>query len=383
MERIEFSRALVLGSELGAIEDAIDRGHLAGDGHYTALCSAELERLTGSFRALLTPSCSAALEISTKLAGISAGDEVILPSFNFPSAANAIVSCGGIPIFVDIRPDTLNIDEACIEDAVTDRTRAVIVVHYAGVACGMDTIGEIVARHGLVLIEDAAHAIGAACDDQALGAIGHLGTFSFHATKNLNCGEGGALLVNDPTFIERAEVIREKGTDRKKFMRGEIDKYSWVGLGSSHLMPEINAAFLWEQLRHREEILVRRCERWSRYHTAFAELESSGRARRPQPPPRARHNGHIYYLLLAGADTRDGLRQHLDSRGIQATSHYTPLHSSIAGKHFGRSVGQLTNTDRVAASILRLPMHDVLTEPQQDRVIAAVWDFFRTPTAHQ
>jgi dTDP-4-amino-4,6-dideoxygalactose transaminase len=376
MDRIAFGRAPVLGSELSVVEDAVRRGHLAGDGHYTALCSAELERATGSLKALLTPSCTAALEMATILAGVSDRDEVILPSFTFASVANAIVLRGGVPVFVDIRTDTLNIDEACVEAAITKRTRAIMVVHYAGIACEIDALRELAERHGLMLIEDAAHAIGSTYKDRPAGSLGHVGAFSFHETKNLTCGEGGALLINDPALIERAEIVREKGTNRSKFLRGEVDKYSWVDLGSSYLPSEINAAFLWEQLLHRKELLGRRVRRWERYHAAFEELERSGRARRPHVPRHASHTGHIYYMLLADGNERDRLKSHLEDRAIGSTAHYVPLHSSPAGRRFGRTVGDLANTDHVAAAILRLPMHDAVTDAQQDRVVAAVWDFF-------
>jgi len=344
------------GRELAYIAQAHANHRLAGDGPFTARCSRWLEESTGTRKALLTHSCTSALDMAAILAGIEPGDEVILPSYTFVSTANAFVLRGGVPVFVDIRADTLNIDEARIEAAITPRTRAIVPVHYAGVGCEMEPILELARRHRLLVIEDAAQGLMSAQRGRALGAIGHLGALSFHETKNVISGEGGALLVNDAAFAERAEIVREKGTNRASFFRGEVDKYTWVDIGSSYLPGEIIAAFLWAQLEEAEAITERRRTLWNHYHQRLEPLERTGRLRRPVIPAGCRHNAHLYYILLPSLEARTRLIGRLRARDIHAVFHYVPLHSSPAGKRFGRAVGSMTNTDALADRLLRLPL---------------------------
>ena len=366
--RIPFNQPFLTGRELEYISEAHRNHHLSGDGPFTKRCHAWLERTVGCPKALLTHSCTAALEMAAILADIQAGDEVIMPSFTFVSTANAFVLRGGVPVFVDVRDDTLNIDESKIEAAITPKTRAIVVVHYAGVACEMDAIQAIASRHGLLVIEDAAQAVLASYKGRPLGGLGALGALSFHETKNILCGEGGALLVNDPRLNARAEVIREKGTDRSRFYRGEVDKYTWVDLGSSFLPGEVIAAFLWAQMQMADAITGRRMAIWTRYHEAFADLEKSGRARRPVVPPYATPNAHNYYLLVRDAETRAKFIESLSAEGIQAVFHYVPLHDSPAGRRFGRASGPMAVTRSVADRLVRLPLWLGL-EDRQDNVI--------------
>lgn len=352
-------------------------GRHAGNGPATRACEALLARALSGARTLLTPSCTAALEMAMILAEIGPGDEVILPSFTFVSTANAVALRGATPVFVDIRSDTLNLDDSLVEAAVTDRTRAILVVHYAGVGAALDSLTEIAARRGLMIVEDAAQGLGARWRDRPLGCIGALGALSFHETKNLGCGEGGALIVNDPALAPRAEIIREKGTNRSQFLRGEIDKYSWVDLGSSFLASDLTAGFLTHQLAGLETVTARRLALWQRYHQALEPLEAAGLARRPNPPPAARHNGHIYHLLFDSLAMREAIRAALGDRGIQATSHFVPLHTAAAGLRYGRTAGPLPVTARVADGILRLPLYHDLTHEEQDRVIEAVLEAVR------
>jgi dTDP-4-amino-4,6-dideoxygalactose transaminase len=344
------------GRELSYIAQAHQNHRLAGDGPFTAACSHWLEQRTGARKALLTHSCTAALDMAAILAGIGPGDEVIMPSYTFVSTANAFVLRGGVPVFVDIRPDTLNIDETLIEAAITPRTKAVVPVHYAGVGCEMEPIVDIARRHHLLVIEDAAQGLMTEHRERSLGAIGHLGTVSFHETKNVISGEGGALLINDARFIERAEIVREKGTDRSRFFRGEVDKYTWVDIGSSYLPGEIIAAFLWAQLEEAESITARRIELWNRYHERLEACERAGRIRRPVVPAGCRHNAHLYYILLPSLEHRSRLIERLRLRGIGAVFHYVPLHSSPAGRRYGRAAGPMDNTDRLSSRLLRLPL---------------------------
>ncbi|SEG80250.1 dTDP-4-amino-4,6-dideoxygalactose transaminase [Bosea lathyri] len=330
--------------------------HLSGDGRFTKLCHEWLENILGVRKALLTTSGSGALDMAAILAGLEAGDEVIMPSFTFSSSANAIVLRGATPVFVDIRADTLNIDERLIEAAITPRTRAIMVVHYAGVACAMDSIMAIAARHGLTVIEDAAQAIMASYRGRPLGSIGQMAALSFHETKNIISGEGGAILINDPEIIERAEIIREKGTNRTAFARGEISKYTWVDLGSSYLPSEIISAFLWSQLEVAQELTQRRLLIWSRYHEHFEAMEQAGVLRRPTIPEDVVSNGHIYYLLLPDEAKRDGLIRALRAEGISAVFHYIPLHSAPAGLRFGRASGSMQQTDDLSRRLVRLPL---------------------------
>jgi dTDP-4-amino-4,6-dideoxygalactose transaminase len=353
---IGFNKPYLTGKELDLIADAHQRGQLAGDGFYTKLCSNRLEKLTGAQKALLTHSCTAALEMAAIIADIKPGDEIIMPSFTFVSSANAFVLRGGIPVFVDIRADTLNINEALIEAAVTKRTRAIVPVHYAGVACEMDSIMEIAKKYDLIVIEDAAQGINASYKGRALGSIGHLGTYSFHETKNIISGEGGALLVNDANFVSRAEIIREKGTNRSQFFRGQVDKYTWLDMGSSYLPGEITAAFLLAQLEEAEFITANRLEIWNEYHSVFGHLEESGQLRRPVVPPNCQHNAHIYYLLMKNLATRTEYIDVMKQNRINCVFHYVPLHSSPAGKKYGRTFGDLSVTDDVSDRLVRLPL---------------------------
>jgi dTDP-4-amino-4,6-dideoxygalactose transaminase len=368
---IGFNKPHLTGKELHYIADAHGRGQLAGDGVYTQRCSERLEEITGSPKALLTHSCTAALEMSAILVDINPGDEIIMPSYTFVSTANAFVLRGGVPVFVDIRADTLNIDEMQIESAITPRTRAIVVVHYAGVACEMDVILDIAARHKLWVIEDAAQAVLARYKGRALGSIGHLGAFSFHETKNVISGEGGALLINDRKLISRAEIIREKGTNRSQFFLGQVDKYTWVDVGSSFLPGEINAAFLWAQLEEAEQITRKRINLWDQYHLAFQPLEDQGLLRRPTIPITCQHNAHMYYLLLQDRSTRDKFISRMHHEGINCVFHYIPLHSSPASQRYSRTSGHLPVTTRLADCLVRLPLWIGL-DKHQVRVINAV-----------
>lgn len=359
------------GKELWYISQAHASGYLAGDGQFTKKCSAWLERRIGCQKALLTHSCTAALEMAAILADIQPGDEVIMPSYTFVSTANAFALRGAVPVFVDIRPDTLNIDETRIEAAITPRTKVIVPVHYAGVACEMDTIMEIARRHDLLVIEDAAQGIMSSYKGRPLGSIGHMAALSFHETKNIISGEGGALLINDPRFVERAEMIREKGTNRSQFFRGQVDKYTWVDIGSSYLPGEIVAAFLWAQMEEADAITRRRLDIWSNYHESFAGLEEAAKVQRPTVPCECVHNAHMYYLLLPSLDLRTALIERLKSKGIHTVFHYVPLHSSPRGKSIGRATGDMTHTDNTGDRLVRLPMWLGLEEHLGD-VIAAV-----------
>ncbi len=366
---IPFNKPHLTGRELSNIAEAHLNAKLAGDGAFTRRCQGWLEQLSPVSKALLTHSCTAALEMAAILCDIGPGDEVILPSYTFVSTANAFVIRGAKPVFVDIRPDTLNIDERLIEAAITSRTRAIVPVHYAGVACEMDRIMEIAEAHGLYVIEDAAQGCMSSYKGRALGTIGHLGCYSFHETKNIISGEGGALMVNHPALVSRAEIIREKGTDRSRFLRGEVDKYTWVDIGSSYLPGEIIAAFLWAQMQCAEEITRKRLAVWSRYDTAFR-----GRpwAQTPFVPDACSHNGHLFYLLNRSGKPRDEVIAELRSMGVHTPFHYVPLHSSPFGKTRGENVPHLPVTDRVAATLIRLPLYIDLSQAEQDRVIDAV-----------
>ncbi len=353
---IPFNRPHLVGHELDNIRQAHASGMLSGDGPFTRRCHAQLQALTGSARALLTHSCTAALEMAALLANLGPGDEVILPSYTFVSTANAFVLRGATPVFVDIRADTLNLDERLLEAAITPRTRAICAVHYAGVGCEMDALLDICQRHGLLLIEDAAQAICARWRGRALGSFGPLAALSFHETKNVTCGEGGALLINDDELVQRAEILREKGTDRSRFFRGEVDKYSWVDLGSSFLPGELSAAFLSAQLDAAEALTARRLAIWQAYHAWAEPHERAGRLRRPVVPAECEHNAHMYYVLLPDAAARDRVMRELKDDGVHAVFHYVPLHSSRAGRRFGREHGTLAITDDLSARLLRLPL---------------------------
>lgn len=352
---IPFNRPYLTGNEFTHIQEAVAAGQLAGNGRFTRQCQTWLERWAEAPRVLLTQSCTAALEMAALLVGLEPGDEVIMPSFTFVSTANAFVLRGARPVFVDIRSDTLNIDERQIEAAITPRTKAIIVVHYAGVACEMDAIMDIAERRGLVVIEDAAHALMSRYKGRPLGGFGHLATFSFHETKNLISGEGGALVINDARYVERAEIIWEKGTNRSQFSRGRVDKYTWMDVGSSFLPGELTAAFLWAQLEAAENITARRLALWNSYRQAWAPLQEIG-IRPPVIPDGCTHNAHMFYGLLPLAAHRNDVLADLNARGVNAVFHYVPLHSSPAGVRYGRAFGSMTVTDDSSARLIRLPL---------------------------
>ena len=375
IEPIPFNRPYATGNEVVYAAEAQRNSHLSGDGAFTKRCHRWIEEQTGCVRALLTHSCTSALDLAALLLDIERGDEVILPSYTFVSTANAFVLRGATPVFVDIREDTLNLDERLIEDAVTPRTRAIVPVHYAGVSCEMDSIMEIAGRHGLRVVEDAAQGIMAGYKGRALGAIGDLGCLSFHETKNIISGEGGSLLVNDPALAVRAEIIRDKGTDRGRFFRGEVDKYTWQDLGSSFLPGDVTAAWLWAQLERAQEITVARISIWRRYHEMLAPLEQHGLLRRPTVPANRQHNGHLYYVVLAPEIDRQKVLQAFAQNSIGVVFHYVPLHSSPAGMRFGRAHGQLALTTSLSERLIRLPMWVGLSEAQQQRVVDVLSTF--------
>ena len=377
IEYIPFNWPYASGKELVYVAEAQRNHHLSGDGPFTKRCQQWIEQQTGCAKALLTHSCTSALDLAAILLDLKAGDEVILPSYTFVSTANAFVLRGAIPVFVDIREDTLNLDERLIEDAITPRTRAIVPVHYAGVSCDMDAINAIASRHNLRVVEDAAQGVMASYKGRALGALGDLGSFSFHETKNVTSGEGGSLLVNDPELAQRAEIIREKGTDRGRFFRGEVDKYTWQDVGSSFLPGEITAAYLMAQLEEAQRITNGRLAAWQRYHELLAPLEQQGLFRRPFVPPDCQHNGHMYYILLAPEIDRQQVLDELKRNGIGAVFHYVPLHSSPAGMRFGRSHGDLSLTTSISQRLIRLPMWLGLNEAQQQRVVDVLSVFVR------
>lgn len=369
--KIPFNKPYMTGRELWYIAQAHTNVRLSGDGPFTKQCHAWLEQQTGAEKALLTHSCTAALEMAALLLDLEPGDEIIMPSFTFVSTANAFVLRGAIPVFVDIRGDTLNIDENLIESAITPKTKAICVVHYAGVACEMDTVMDIARRHGLYVIEDAAQGIFSTYKGKALGAIGDIGCLSFHETKNIISGEGGALLLRDGSFAERSEIIREKGTNRSKFFRGQIDKYTWVDMGSSYLPSELIAAFLAAQIEEGEQITQRRIALWDRYHAWAEPHELAGRLRRPTVPTHCEHNAHMYYILLPDLEARTAVIEQLKERGVNTVFHYIPLHSSPGGIRFGRTHGrELPVTDSVSDRIVRMPLW-VGLEDRIDEVLAA------------
>lgn len=365
---IPFNKPYMTGKELWYISQAHANGHLAGDGVFTKKCHAWLEARTGANKALLTHSCTAALEMAAILADIQPGDEVIMPSYTFVSTANAFVLRGAVPVFVDIRPDTLNIDETKIEEAITKKTKAIVPVHYAGVGCEMDTIMAIARKYNLIVIEDAAQGIMSTYKARPLGSIGHMGALSFHETKNIISGEGGALLINDPALAERAEIIREKGTNRSQFFRGQVDKYSWVDIGSSFLPSELIAAFLWAQMEEADDITKRRLSIWNVYHQHLEVLEKKGLLRRPIVPKECMQNAHMYYILLQSLDARTSLIAALKDQGIHTVFHYVPLHNAPVGLAIGRCGTSMKNTDDMADRLLRLPLWIGL-ENHQDEVI--------------
>ena len=374
---VPFNVPMPAGNELAYLAEAIGNRHLSGDGPFTKRCNAWLERETGTRQALLTHSCTAAMEMAALLFDLAPGDEVIMPSFTFVSTANAAVLRGAVPVFVDIRPDTLNIDERLIEAAVTPRTRAIFVVHYAGVSAAMDEIMAIADRHGLFVLEDAAQGIAARYDGRPLGTIGQLGAVSFHETKNLIAGEGGALLVNDERFVERAHILREKGTNRTKFLQGRVDKYTWVDVGSSYLPSELNAAFLLAQFEKVDEIQRARHHAWDCYHRILAPLAREGLLTQPTVPQICAHNAHIYYVLMPSVEKRVELLKRSKAAGIGSVFHYVPLHNAPAGLRFARQSGALPITEDLSARLVRLPLWVGLDDESIDTVAALVADVAR------
>ena len=372
MHPIPFNRAAVTGREAEYVSRVIAEGPLHGDGPFTRACHEWLERLTGSPRALLTTSCTHALEMAALLLDLKPGDEVLVPPFTFVSTVNAVVLRGARPVFVDIRPDTLNLDETRIEAAITPRTRAILLVHYAGVGCEMDAIMEIAARHGLAVVEDNAHGLFGTYKERKLGTFGTFATLSFHDTKNLSCGEGGALMINDAGYVDRAEIIREKGTNRTRFYRGQVDKYTWCDIGSSYLPSDILAAYLLAQLESHAEIQERRQTLWARYESELAAWAAATGTRLPVVPPECRHPAHIFYLLMPSLEARTAILAHLRERRILAVFHYLPLHLSEMGRRMGGQPGQYPVTEDVSDRLVRLPLFYQLTDADQTRVTDAL-----------
>ena len=373
--RIPFNKAELTGNELGYIREAVEGGHLSGDGPFTKRCSELLQEQLGVPRVLLTTSCTHALEMSALLLDIGPGDEVIIPSFAFVTTVGAYVMRGATPVFADVRPDTLNLDETKLADKFTSRTKAVVPLHYAGVACEMDAIGAMAKERGVAVIEDNAHGLFGKYRGRNLGTFGALATQSFHETKNLTCGEGGALLINDESLAERAEILREKGTNRSRFFRGQVDKYTWVDLGSSYLPSEILAAFLWAQLEHKDETQARRGAIWNRYRDELGDWAAANDTRMPHVPEHCEAPHHCFYLILPSMDVRTRLIAHLKERGILGVFHYLPLHLSDMGRKFGGKPGDCPVTEDLSDRLLRLPLYSGLTDAEQGEVLDAVRAF--------
>lgn len=376
--RITFNRPLIVGDEMEYVRQSVEAMHTSGDGPFTARVAELLQHELKLVRALLTPSCTDALEMAGLLLNVEPGDEIIVPAFAFVSTVNAFVLRGARPVFVDIRPDTLNLDERALEPLITERTRAVVPLHYAGVGCEMDVVMEVAARHGIEVVEDNAHGLFGRYRGQELGTFGSLGTLSFHETKNFSCGEGGALLINDASYLERAEFIRDKGTDRQKLFRGQVDKYTWVDLGSSFVLSDLLAAFLYGQLRERRRILSERERIWQRYDDALRGAVERFGVQLPTVPEYCDQAYHMYYIVLPSLEARQALIAHLDRRGIGAVFHYTPLHMSKMGGTFGGRAGQCPVTERISDTLLRLPFHLELTADDQARVAEAILEFFES-----
>lgn len=373
---INFNIPPRVGSEMEYIKQVMDSGKVCGDGQFTKKCEKWIDENTGTAGSLLTTSCTQALEMAAVLASIEPGDEVILPSYTFVSTANAFVLRGAKLVFVDIRPDTMNIDESLIEDAITEKTKAIVPVHYAGVGCEMDTIMAIARQHNLLVIEDAAQGVMATYKGRALGSIGDFGCFSFHETKNYSMGEGGAILINDPETVKLAEIVREKGTDRKNFLRGQVDKYTWVSVGSSYLPSELNAAYLWAQLEKAEEINNDRLAAWNRYREGLMPLVESGRIEMQHIPEECRHNAHMFYIKAKDMEERTALISHLKEKDISAVFHYVPLHSAEAGIRYGEFHGEDRYTTKESERLLRLPMYYGISQAETDKVIDTVKEFY-------
>ena len=373
---INFNEAPYTGNELKYIKEAVDAHKICGDGMFTKKCNQWIEEQTGTAKALLTTSCTHATEMAALLCDIKEGDEVIMPSFTFVSTADAFVLRGATAVFVDIRPDTMNIDEELVEQAITEKTRAIVPVHYAGVGCEMDRIMEIAEKYGLKVVEDAAQGVKASYKGKPLGAIGDFGCFSFHETKNYSMGEGGALLIKNGKDIERAEIFREKGTDRSKFFRGQVDKYRWVDYGSSYLPSDMNAAYLWAQLQIADEINETRLARWNEYREGLMDLADKGRIELPFIPEHCTHNAHMFYVKTKDLAERTALISFLKENGIQAVFHYVPLHSAPAGEKFGRFVGEDRYTTRESERLVRLPMFYALKPEQVEYIVAKIHEFY-------
>jgi len=375
--KIVFNRPPYIGKEKEYILQAVDNGHISGDGEFTKKCAAKLEKMTGTKRALLTTSCTHATEMAALLSGIKPGDEVIMPSYTFVSTADAFVLRGATPVFVDIRPDTMNIDEQLIERAITDKTKAIVPVHYAGVGCEMDTIMDIARRRNLVVIEDAAQAIASSYKGQALGTFGEYGCFSFHETKNISMGEGGALLIKNEDMIEDAEIIREKGTNRAKFFRGQIDKYTWVNYGSSYLPSDMNAAYLWAQIENIDMIQENRLAAWHRYYDGLSSLRDDEKIEYGTIPSECTNNAHMFYIKAKNLEERTELLSYLRQNEIGAVFHYIPLHSAPAGHKYGRFDGEDVYTTKESERLVRLPLYYGITEEETGRVIDAIKEFYK------
>lgn len=373
---IGFNIPPVVGNELDYIEEAIKSRKICGDGKFTKLCSSWMEEKFQAQKVLLTTSCSSALEMAALLLDIKPGDEVIMPSYTFVSTANAFVLRGAKIVFVDIRPDTMNINEKLIEQAITDKTKAIVPVHYAGVSCDMDEINVIAKKHGLMVVEDAAQGVMSRYKGKFLGTLGDIGCYSFHETKNYSMGEGGAVVFKDDRFVEDAEIIREKGTNRSKYYRGQIDKYTWVNVGSSYLPSELNAAYLYAQFAMADKVNNDRKQSWEYYHTNLEKLESEGLIQRPYVPEECEHNAHMYYIKAADLEERTKLINYLKENGVQAVFHYIPLHSATAGKKFGRFDGEDVYTTKESERLLRLPMYYGLRVEDQDKVIQTIKNFY-------
>jgi dTDP-4-amino-4,6-dideoxygalactose transaminase len=370
--RVPFNVPAATGRELAYIEQAVAARNLAGNGPFGDRCATQLRESTGARHTLIVQSATAALEMAALLCEVGPGDEVLMPSFTFVSTANAFVLRGATPVFCDIRPDTLNLDEGRLEEAITERTRAIVPVHYAGVGCEMDAILDLATRHGLRVVEDAAQGIGASYRGRPLGSLGDAAALSFHESKNITSGEGGALLLNAPEWVQRAEILQEKGTDRLRLLRGEIGQYTWRDVGSSFLLGELAAAYLLPQLEDAEQINAGRMATWDRYNEAFAALEQAGRVRRPVIPAHCTHNAHIYYLLLDDRAARDELIRALAQEGVSAYFHYVPLHSAPGGQRFGRAAHELPVTDSAAARLVRLPLWAGMPDDAVEHVVGAV-----------
>jgi len=373
--KVDFNRPVVVGKEFEYMKQAIENGHISGDGPFTRKCHAFLEKELGIRKALLTTSCTHALEMSAILLEAQPGDEVIIPDFTFVSTVNAFVLRGARPVFLDIRPDTLNLDESKLEAAITPRTKAIVPVHYAGVGCEMDTIMDIAARHDIAVVEDNAHGLFGKYKAKFLGTFGSMASQSFHETKNFSCGEGGALLINDPQLLERAEIIREKGTNRSRFFRGQVDKYTWVDIGSSYLPSDILAAFLFAQFEQHEKIQLHRKQVWELYHVGLKDWANAHDVQLPYIPEDCEQSYHMFYMLLPDLELRQKLIAYLRERGIYSVFHYLPLHLSDMGQSFGGKIGDCPVTERVSDQLIRLPFHNSLTSNDQEQVIDLLQGF--------